>query len=84
MKTHTGGDIIVEEIKVGDIHYEFEYGMCIKTEVLSLPKLNDELWEWQSKSMSNGRIIDYAVHIKYPHYAPKLYSYEAYSGCTML
>jgi hypothetical protein len=30
MKTYTKGNIIVEDIKVGDIHYEFEYSLGIK------------------------------------------------------
>lgn len=41
MKTHTGGDIIVEEIKVGDIQWEIDYDLALKVEVLSLPQLKD-------------------------------------------
>jgi hypothetical protein len=82
--THTKGNVIVEDIKIGDIHYEFEYGMCIKTEVISLPVRNDDgLWSWQSKS-DQGTIIDYAVHEKYAHYGPNLYDYIAYQGCQMM
>ena len=35
--THTKGNIIVEEIKVGDIHYEYDMGLGIKCEVLTKP-----------------------------------------------
>ena len=34
--TLTKGNVIVENIKIGDIHYEFEYGMGIKCEVQNL------------------------------------------------
>lgn len=33
--TTTNGNIIVENIKVGDIHYEFAYGCGIKCEVIN-------------------------------------------------
>jgi len=39
MKTYTKGNVIVEEIKVGDIHYEYELGVGIKCEVTTLPTL---------------------------------------------
>lgn len=85
MRTHTRGNVIVEEIKVGDIHYEFEYGMCIKSEVITLPTLNEAgQYEWKSKQVSTGEEIDYLVDPKYSHYSSKLYDYEAYSGCTMI
>lgn len=31
--TYTKGNVIVEKIKIGDIHYEYEYGIGIKSEV---------------------------------------------------
>ena len=47
--THTKGNVIVEEIKIGDIHYEYEYGTGMKCEVLTLPIRDDNgLWEWKS------------------------------------
>ncbi len=83
-KTYTKGNVIVEDIKVGDTHYEFEYNMCIKSEVISLPTRDEDgLWEWQSKR-SNGQIINYAVSEGHSHYGPNLYDYEAYKGCRML
>jgi hypothetical protein len=81
----TKGNVEVQNIKIGDIHYEFDMGMCIKSEVLTLPKKNaDGNWIWQSKSLKNGRIIDYLVNPEYPHYSVNLYDYEAYSGCKQL
>lgn len=79
--TRTKGDVIVEEIKVGDIHYEYEYNIGVKCKVLTLPRFNEEsgLWEWESENLSNGRKINYGVHPKYPHYAPNLYTHEAYN-----
>jgi hypothetical protein len=83
--THTKGNIIVEEIKIGDTHYEFEYGMCIETKVLTLPVRDDEgYWSWKSVSVKNEKIIDYGVHEKYSHYAPNLYDCIAYEGCKMI
>ena len=77
--THTKGNVIVENIKIGDIHYEFEYGVGKKSQVITLPiKNQDGLWEWQSTNLTTGKIINYAVHEKYSHYGPNLYDYEAY------
>lgn len=79
MKTYTKGDIIVEEIKVGDIHYEFEGGLCIKCEVITLPTLNESgQYEWKSKNVNTNKIIDYLIDPKWTHYGPNLYNYEAY------
>lgn len=77
--TTTNGNIIVENIKVGDIHYEFAYGCGIKCEVLTLPvRDEDGLWTWKSKNLNTGEEIEYAVHENYPHYSSELYDCEAY------
>lgn len=77
--TYTKGNVIVENIKIGDIHYEYEYGVGIKSEVISLPVRDaDGLWSWQSKNVNGGGLINYAVHEKYSHYGPNLYDHEAY------
>lgn len=73
--TYTGGDVIVEEIKVGDKHIETEWGMKINVEVISLPQLDGEQWTWQSKT-EDGEIVDYLVTVGMSHYAPKLYKRE--------
>jgi hypothetical protein len=79
MKTYTKGSVIVEEIKVGDIHYEYEYNMGVKCGVITLPTLNEHgQYEWQSRNVNNGKIINYLVDPKYAHYGPNLYGYEAY------
>ena len=79
MPTHTKGNIIVEDIKVGDIHYEYEWNVCIKCEVLTLP-VRDETgyWTWTSKSLTTGKTIEYGVSEEHSHYSPKLYDYPAY------
>ena len=78
MKTYTNGNVIVEDIKIGDIQYEFDLGIGTKSEVVSLPKRDEEgYWHWQNKK-TNGEIIEYGVHEKYRQYAPKLYDYIAY------
>jgi len=80
-KTLTKGNLIIEEIKMGDIHYEFDYGYCLKSEVISLPVRDPlGLWSWQSKMLSTGETINYAVHENHTHYGPNLYDYEAYCG----
>ena len=85
MKTLTRGDVIIEDIKIGDIHYEFDYGLCVKSKVITLPIKNDDgSWEWQSKKLNSGEIIDYLVNPKYQQYSVKLYTYEAYMGCKMI
>ena len=77
--THTKGNVIVEQIKVGDIHYEYEYGIGINCEVLPKPKLNEDGdWVWKSRNVTTGNEIDYLVNPKYTHYSPNLYDYEAY------
>ncbi len=78
--TRTKGNIIVEEIKVGDIHYEYDMGLGIKCEVLTKPTQNEEgNWTWKSKNVNSGKEIDYLVNPKYPHYSSNLYDYEAYT-----
>jgi len=78
-KTYTKGNVIVEDIKVGDIHYEFDYNLGIKCEVITLPKKKKSgSWYWESKNLTTGEIINYAVNPKYSHYGPNLYDYEAY------
>ena len=85
MKTYTGGNVIVEEIKVGDIHYEYEWNVGIKCEVITLPKLNESgQYEWKSKNINSGKIIDYLVDPKYSHYSSNLYDYEAYNVITYI
>lgn len=78
-RTHTRGNVIVEDIKIGDIHYEYDYGCGIKCEVISLPKRNDDnQWEWNSKNLNSAEEIYYLVDPEYYHYSSKLYDYDAY------
>jgi hypothetical protein len=82
---YTKGNVVIENIKIGDVHYEFEYGLCCKSEVISLPTRNkDGYWSWQSKSLIDGRIIDYGVTEGMSHYGPNLYDHEAYQGAKMI
>lgn len=80
MSIPTKGNVNIDEIKVGDIHYEYDWGMCCKSKVLTEPKLNDDgNWEWTSEEEGTGRIINYLQNPKYPHYGLNLYNYEAYT-----
>ena len=81
MEIMTKGNVIVNEIKIGDIHYEFENGFGIKSEVISLPVNNGEgYWSWKSKNTKSGVEIEYGVSEGMSHYAPNLYNYVAYAG----
>lgn len=78
-KTRTRGSVIVDDIKVGDIHYEYDLGACIKSEVITKPEKDENgNWVWESKSLTTDRVIDYLVNPSYSAYGPKLYDYEAY------
>ncbi len=84
-KTHTKGNVIVEEIKVGNIHYEYEMGIGMKLQVVSLPQRSDQgQWTWQSKMVSSGKVVDFLVTEGMSHYSSNLYDYEAYKVNTML
>lgn len=85
-KTRTKGNVIVEEIKIGDIHYEYDLGLGIKCKVITLPKLKQGMWSWQSKNVNTGVIIDYSIaDVNSEHrsfsdqFGVKLYDYEAYT-----
>lgn len=85
---NTKGNVKTEDIKVGDIHYEYEYGCFIKSQVITEPKLTEYegggYWTWEAKNLLTGRIINYGCREGYSHYAPNLYDYEAYRGCKQL
>ena len=81
MKTYTKGNVIVEDIKIGDIHYEYQYDRCVKSQVLTLPiKEGDGNWYWNSKNLNSGFNINYGVNPNLQHYSVNLYDYEAYKG----
>ena len=85
MKTYTKGSVIVEEIKVGDIHYEYDYGTGIKCQVTTLPRINESgQYEWESENVRTGKTINYLVDPKYSHYSANLYDYEAYKVNTYI
>jgi len=75
----TKGNVIVENIKIGDIHYEFELAYGCESEVISLPVRSDDgYWTWQSKNLLSGKVIKYGVREGMEHYGPNLYDYKAY------
>ncbi len=82
-KTYTAGNIAIEDIKPGDTHYEYEYGCCIKTTVLTVPTFRNGVWSWTSVTTS-GKQINYTIDPEYSYYGPKLYDYEAYVGCKII
>lgn len=79
-KVLTKGGINVPDIKVGDIHYEYGYGHCIESKVLTLPQRDEEgFWSWKSQDVNSGIVIDYGMREGYTHYSPNLYNYKAYT-----
>ena len=83
--TRTKGNIIVEEIKVGDIHYEFSGPFGIECKVETKPERDkDGNWNWVSRNVRTNEKIPYFVHPKYSHYGPNLYDYKAYKIKTWL
>ena len=83
-KATTKGGVILEDIKTGDILYEFEYGTCIKTEVITEPERSEDgQWTWKGFSEGAGE-INYLVTEGLTHYGPNLYDYMAYQGCRVL
>ena len=76
----TKGNVIVNKIKVGDIHYEYEYNIGIKSKVITEPKRDENgYWTWQSVNTKTGAVINYGVSEGMSHYSSNLYDYEAYS-----
>lgn len=73
---HTRGNVIVDQIKIGDIHYEYELGIGIKVKVLTLPVQNGVIWTWDAEIISNGIIIRYLVDETLSQYSANLYDYE--------
>jgi hypothetical protein len=77
--THTRGNVIVENIKIGDIHYEFGRSLGSKVEVIELPVRDDEgYWSWKSKNLNTGKEVTYGVAENLAHYGPNLYDYIAH------
>ena len=85
-KTLTKGDVVIEDIQIGDIHYEYDLGFCIKSRVLTVPQLDDDgLWSWKSINLFSNRIIHYAQSVDVPAYLGlNLYTTEAYMGCKFI
>lgn len=85
LSTYTKGNVIVQDIKIGDVHYEYEMTFGIKCQVVSQPKLNEiGQWVWQSKNLKTGEIINYLVDPKCSQYSANLFDYEAYPYNTYI
>ena len=81
----TGGNVEVQNINKGDIHYEYDYGCFVKVKVLTQPKGDKRGgWGWKSRNLKSNKKISYFVSEGNSHYAPKLYDYEAYVGCEQI
>jgi len=58
------GNLIIEDLKIGDIYYEIVNGTEIECEINTLPVYNDESkqWTWISKNTLSGNEIHYVVN----------------------
>ena len=85
-KTLTKGNIIIEDIRVGDIIYEYEtsLGLGIKSILIEEPVLDGEVWRFKTKIQSNGKIINYSQSKNYPHYGLNIYSSPVYLGINII
>lgn len=86
-KTKTRGNVIVNDIKVGDVHYEYDFGYGIQCQVTEAPKLENGKWTWKSKNLKSGVDINYLIPDinsenggSNSQFGPKLYDHEAYKG----
>lgn len=78
-KTYTKWNIIVEDIKVWDIHYQcWQYIWSIKIRVLTKPTLKWDQYTWLSEIVETWEKVDFLVTKWMSHYAPALYDYPAY------
>lgn len=79
--TVTRGGVVIEDIKIGDIHYEAEFGVALKVEVITLPKKNEKgQWVWKSKIVNKEEEVDYLVTPGLVHYGPNLYPAKDFKG----
>lgn len=83
IKAKTKGGVILEDIKIGDTHYESEYGHTITSIVETKPERivtedGDVQWRWTSKIVGSEVPVNYLVTEGFEHYGPNLYNYEAY------
>jgi len=78
MKTMTKGNVIIEELKIGDTIYEYNTGLHCESIVMNLPVLEGDIYSWYAKEKTTNRIIHYKQNVKYPHYGLNIYTYPAY------
>ena len=78
--TYTKGDFIPQNGKIGDIIYEFGYGMGVKCEIIDKkPEWDGTGWHWKCCNVYDKKdIINYYVSHKNSHYGPNVYTTEAY------
>lgn len=66
MTTYTKGDVIIEDIEIGDVHYEYGGDEELKVTVVTKPILervtNGHLWTWTAYLDDDREdIIEYAI-----------------------
>lgn len=77
-RIYTKGNVEVQNIKLGDIHYEYGYGAELKSTVIGIPKeVEPGYWQWINKTDNNEEVV-YGVREDMGHYGPNVYTYQAY------
>ncbi len=77
-RIYTKGNVEVQNIKLGDVQYEFGYGQELKSTVIELPReVEPGYWQWKNKTDNHQEIV-YGVRENMGHYGPNIYTYRAY------
>ena len=77
-KTRTKGNVIIQDIKKGDKHFEYQGNQGMRCEVLTQPKWVGDAWEWKSKNLKTGKVIPYRIVHHHTDERPMLYDYPAF------
>jgi hypothetical protein len=88
------GGVVINDIEIGDTHFECEYGCYIECAVITKPVRTESTserdgkvsvqWTWKSKNKLNDKIIDYLITEGFQHYGPNLYNEQVYMGLTQI
>lgn len=76
----------IQNLQIGDVIYECEYGMNIEVRVTSVPtsSVSTEAlgkrtqWHWTAENTQTGQVIDYLLTEGLSHYGPRLYRRPEY------
>ncbi len=77
-------DSEIKDLKIGNIHYECQYGYNVKAQVISEPEPivgvdEKPAWKWTAVNTQNGEEIEYMLTEGLSHYGPRLYWMPQYA-----